>query len=76
MAKGDIHTTKHGDGWANKVEGGARASNTAKTKKEAQRLGRDMARERGVEHVIHGEDGKIQEKNTYPRTRDPRKSPG
>ncbi|MBN8866769.1 MAG: DUF2188 domain-containing protein [Solirubrobacterales bacterium] len=76
MAKGDIHTTKHGDGWANKVEGGQRASNTADTKKEAQQVGREMAQARGVEHVIHGKDGKIQDKNTYPRSRDPRKSPG
>lgn len=29
MTKGDIHTVPHGDGWANEVEGGQRASNTS-----------------------------------------------
>lgn len=76
MAKGDIHTVPHGDGWANRVEGGERVSNTAPTKSEAQSSGRDMARERGVEHLIHNRDGQIGERNTYPRTRDPRASKG
>jgi Uncharacterized protein conserved in bacteria (DUF2188) len=76
MAKGDIHTVPHGDGWANRAEGGERASNTAPTKSEAQSTGRDMARDRGVEHVIHNRDGQIGERNTYPRSRDPRRSKG
>ena len=44
MAKGDVHTVPHNDGWANRVEGNSRVSNTASTKAEAQRKGRDMAR--------------------------------
>lgn len=76
MAEGDVHTVKHGDGWANKVEGGQRVSNTASTKAEAQAKGREMAIERGVEHVVHNQDGKIGERNTYPRSRDPRESKG
>ena len=76
MAKGDVHTVPHGDGWANKVEGGDRASNTAPTKSEAQSTGRDMARDRGVEHLIHNRNGQIGERNTYPRSRDPRASKG
>ncbi|WP_098959507.1 DUF2188 domain-containing protein [Pseudonocardia sp. N23] len=76
MANGDIHTVKQGDHWANKVEGSERASNTAATKAEAQAEGRDMAIKRGVEHVIHNQDGRIGERNTYPRSRDPRRSKG
>ena len=76
MAEGDIHTVKHGDGWANEVEGGKRVSNTAPTKAEAQAKGREMAIDRGVEHVIHNQDGKIGGRNTYPRSRDPRQSKG
>lgn len=76
MSKGDIHTSKHGDRWVNKAEGNERASNTAPIKAEAQAKGRDMAIERGVEHVIHREDGTIGERNTYPRSRDPRRSKG
>jgi hypothetical protein len=72
----NIHTVPHGDGWANRVNGASRVSNTAPTKAEAQAKGRDMAQGRGVEHVIHGKDGQIQSKNTYPRSRDPRSSKG
>jgi hypothetical protein len=35
-----------------------------------------MARDRGVEHLIHNKDGRIGERNTYPRSRDPRRSKG
>lgn len=76
MARGDIHTVPHEGGWANKVEGGQRASNTASTKREAQAEGREMARDRGVEHLIHNQNGQIGERNTYPRSRDPRSSKG
>lgn len=76
MAKGDIHTSKQGDKWVNKAEGNTRASNSASTKADAQAQGREMAVERGVEHVIHKQDGKIGERNTYPRSRDPRSSKG
>jgi hypothetical protein len=76
LAKGDVHTVRHGDGWANKVEGNSRASNTATTKADAQATGRDMAIQRGSEHVVHRQDGTIGERNTYPRSRDPRTSRG
>lgn len=76
MAEGDVHTAKHGDGWANKVEGNKQVSNTAPTKAEAEAQGRDMAIKRGSEHLIHRKDGSIGERNTYPRSRDPKKSKG
>ena len=43
MSKGDIHTVKHGDDWANRAEGNERVSNIAPTKAEAQAKGREMA---------------------------------
>jgi hypothetical protein len=76
MAEGDIHTRKQGDRWVNKAEGNQRASNSAPTKAEAQAAGREMAIDRGVEHVIHNQDGRIGERNTYPRSRDPKNSKG
>jgi len=76
MADGDIHTSKQGDVWVNRAEGNGRASNSAPTKAEAQAKGREMAIARGVEHVVHNQDGKIAERNTYPRSRDPRSSRG
>ena len=76
MSNGDVHTVKHGDGWANRVEGNRQVSNTASTKAEAQTTGRDMAIKRGTEHVVHRQNGTIGERNTYPRSRDPKKSRG
>jgi len=76
MARGGIHTSKHGDRWVNKAEGNHRASNSAATKAGAQAAGRKMAIDRGVEHIIHNQDGRIGQRNTYPRSRDPRSSKG
>ena len=76
MAKGDVETYYEDGTWKNRVEGNQRASNTAPTKTEAQAAGRKMAVDREVEHVIKNKDGRIAEKNTYPRSRDPRSSKG
>jgi len=77
MAKGDIHTSWDGSKWINKVEGGERASNSGPRKTDVQATGREMAIDRDVEHVIHDKDtNQIQERNTYPRSRDPRRSKG
>jgi len=51
-------------------------ANSAPSKAEAQAEGRKMAIERGVEHVVHKVNGEIGERNTYPRSRDPRSSRG
>lgn len=76
MAKGDVETYHEDGRWKNKVEGNDRASNTADTKAEAQAEGRRMAIERDAEHFIRNMDGTIVERNTYPRSRDPRESKG
>lgn len=74
--KGDIETYFENGEWKNKVEGSSRAANIADNKEQATAKGREMAIERGVEHVIRNQDGKIGERNTYPRSRDPRDIPG
>jgi hypothetical protein len=76
MPEGDIETYFEGGVWKNKVEGNQRASNTAPTKADAQAAGREMAIDRGVEHIIRNKDGEIGARNTYPRGRDPRSSRG
>lgn len=76
MAKGDIETYFEDGVWKNKAQGNQKASNTAETKAAAQAKGREMAIDRGVEHFIKKQDGTIGERNTYPRSRDPRKSKG
>ncbi|NES27027.1 DUF2188 domain-containing protein [Micromonospora terminaliae] len=76
MAKGDIETYPQGDQWKNRPEGNQRASSVHDTKQEAEAAGREMAKQRDAEHVIKKQDGTIGEKNTYPRSRDPREIPG
>lgn len=73
---GDVETYHEDGQWKNKVEGNSRASNTHLTKDDATVEGRDMAIDRGVEHIIRNMDGRIGERNTYPRSRDPRSSRG
>ncbi|MGO8962602.1 DUF2188 domain-containing protein [Mycobacterium sp.] len=65
MAKGDI-STYHQDGvWKSKVEGSSRAAHAGGTKAEQQAIGREMAKDRGVEHTIRNLDGTISQKNSY-----------
>jgi len=63
--KKNIHTVPTEDGWANRREGGKRASTTHATKAEAQAAGRAAAKKDGVEHLIHKKDGTIGDRNSY-----------
>lgn len=65
MSKSNIHTVKHGDGWANRREGSERVSSIAPTQEQAIERGRATAQREGVEHLIHGRDGRIRERNSY-----------
>lgn len=76
MAKGDIETYYENNQWKNRREGSSRAFSADDTKTPAQAAGREAAIKDGVEHVIKNQDGKIAEKNTYPRSRDPKSSKG
>jgi hypothetical protein len=70
-----VETLPHpGGGWGNKVQGHERFSNTAATKAQAQRVGREMAIQRRTEHIIKNQDGKIGSRNSYGR--DPYPSKG
>jgi hypothetical protein len=63
--KRPIHTVPHGDGWANRREGSRRVSRTFGTQREAIAAGREAARRDRTEHVVHGRDGRIRERNSY-----------
>lgn len=77
MPKGDVHTMWDGEKWVNKVEGNQRASNSGPRKEDVQAKGREMAIERGSEHLIHKKArNEIADRNTYPRSRDPKRSKG
>ena len=74
MAKGDVHTVPHGPSWANELEGDPGPINIHDTKQQAVREGRELARQREVEHLIHNQDGTIGERNIYGN--DPASRPG
>ncbi|WP_409201784.1 DUF2188 domain-containing protein [Microbacterium testaceum] len=52
MANGDVRTYYENGQWKSGVDGNSRASHVGGTKAEQSAIGRDMARERGVEHRV------------------------
>lgn len=65
MPGGAVHTA-HKDGmWFNEVEGQSPTGGAFDSKDEAVRAARELARDRQVEHRIHGLDGQIHESNSY-----------
>ncbi len=65
MAEGDVSTYNEDGVWKSKVEGSRRAAHTGGTKAEQSAVGKKMAQERKVEHVIKKLDGTIGAKNSY-----------
>ena len=65
MTKNNVHTVPHEGGWANVRHDSERASSVSPTQAEAIERGREIAKNAGVEHVIHGADGRIRESNSY-----------
>lgn len=59
------HIVKRAEGWAVRGEGNTKDTVVRKTKAEVTELGKTIAKNQKSELVIHGRDGKIQEKNTY-----------
>lgn len=72
-SKRDIHTVPAGDKWAVKREGNDNPLSTHKTKTAAQDAATRAAKRDGVEHVIHGRDGRIQDSDSYGKDPDPPK---
>jgi hypothetical protein len=65
MAKTNVWTIPHGDGWANKRESAKRVAKVFATKAEAVAAGRVTATRDKVEHLIHNKDGELGERNSY-----------
>ena len=63
----NIHTVFNSDRgmWENKHEGHGPPLSSHHTKENAMEKGRKIAGERKVEHLIHGKNGKIHERNSY-----------
>jgi len=65
--KPNIHTTfnKQAGNWRNITEGASRPGKTYETKQQAQAAGREIAKSRHVEQLIHNKDGEIGSRNSY-----------
>lgn len=65
MSKKNQHVVPLGNGWAVKEEGNKDFSIITSNKTSALKFARQVARLRKSELVIHGKDGKIQDKDSY-----------
>lgn len=66
MSKGkNQHVVTHNDKWAVRSEGSKRVTKEFDTKAEAFKYGREVAQNQQSELVIHGQNGQIQNKNSY-----------
>lgn len=57
--------SKDGDGWSVKTENSQKSYRNVDTQKEAIKIGKTVAKNNSSELLIHGNDGKIREKNSY-----------
>lgn len=65
---GGVETYCSGDGWRNRVIGGAEPlPGEYRTREAASEVARAEARIRGVEHVILRADGSVADRRRYPR---------
>lgn len=61
----DLHIVPHKEKWAVKKEGVDKPTRVTNTQKEAIDIGRELAKKNQSELLIHGQNGKIREKNSY-----------
>lgn len=62
----NVHVVPSDDGWDVKIEGGGAAGHFA-TQSEAMEQGRILARGSHSEHIVHGRDGRIRQRDSYGR---------
>ncbi len=65
MAGKNQHVIPHQEGWAVKGAGNQRATSVHDTQKQAVDAARDIARKQQSELVIHRQDGRIRDKDSY-----------
>lgn len=64
------------DQWKLRQRGAERAIRTFETKEEGMKFSTDYVDEHGGSLVVRKLNDRIQEERTYPRSADPRQSPG
>lgn len=65
MSKKNQHIVPRGEGWAVQGAGNSRATRLTDTQHEAIRVGREIAQNQGSELIIHGENGRINRRDSY-----------
>ena len=66
MSKGkNQHVVPHDNGWAVKGEGNSKATVVTNTQREANQIATQIAKNQQSEVLIHGENGRIRERNSY-----------
>jgi hypothetical protein len=63
--KKPVHVTPRDDGWAVMREGNERASSVHRTQKEAEKKGRQTARNDKTEFLLHNKQGQVRERDSY-----------
>ena len=66
MSKGkNQHVVPHDNGWAVKGEGNSKATVVTNTQREANQIATQIAKNQQSEVLIHSENGRIRERNSY-----------
>jgi hypothetical protein len=65
MSKKNQHVVPHASGWAVRGAGNQRVTSVHVTQREAIGAASETAIRQGSEMLIHGENGRIRERNTY-----------
>lgn len=65
MSKKNQHVLPHDGNWAVKGAGNSKATSVYPTQAEAIERAREIAQNQKSELLIHGENGRIREKNSY-----------
>ena len=73
MGKKGQHVVPNGNRWSVRKAGASKASSTFETQREAISRAKDIAKRQQTELYIHGEDGRIRERNSYGRDPHPPK---
>lgn len=64
--KNNVHVVPSDGGWDVKVEGAGRTRHFS-TQREAIQAGRRLAQGNRSEHIVHGRDGRIRQRDSYGR---------
>ena len=65
MMKKNQHVVPHNGDWAVRKEGSSRVTKIAPTQRDAIKIAREIAKNRGGEVVIHRPNGQIRDKDSH-----------